>query len=66
VTAEKIMAHCRERLTSYKLPKTIEFIDELPKTPVGKILRRELKELVLARDLVETAIKKQTVETIPG
>jgi long-chain acyl-CoA synthetase len=66
ITTEKILAHCRERLTSYKLPKTIEFIDELPKTPVGKILRRELKELVMARTPLETANKRHTVEIIPG
>ncbi|MCP5160609.1 MAG: long-chain fatty acid--CoA ligase [Hahellaceae bacterium] len=35
---------CRERLTAYKIPKTFEFRDELPKTNVGKILRRELRD----------------------
>jgi long-chain acyl-CoA synthetase len=43
LTAETIIAHCRERLTRYKVPKIIEFRDELPKTNVGKILRRELR-----------------------
>jgi long-chain acyl-CoA synthetase len=38
-----VIAHCRENLTGYKLPKIIEFRDELPKTNVGKILRRELR-----------------------
>ncbi len=38
-----IIAHCREKLTGYKVPKIIEFRDELPKTNVGKILRRELR-----------------------
>jgi long-chain acyl-CoA synthetase len=39
-----IIAHCRENLTGYKVPKIVEFRDELPKTNVGKILRRELRE----------------------
>ena len=38
-----IKAHCREHLTGYKVPRIIEFRDELPKTNVGKILRRELR-----------------------
>jgi len=38
-----IIAHCREHLTAYKVPKIVEFRDELPKTNVGKILRRELR-----------------------
>jgi long-chain acyl-CoA synthetase len=37
------MAHCREHMTAYKQPRVIEFRIELPKTPVGKILRRELR-----------------------
>jgi long-chain acyl-CoA synthetase len=44
VTADDIMRHCRENLTGYKLPKEIEFRDDLPKTNVGKILRRALRE----------------------
>ncbi|WP_448566194.1 long-chain-fatty-acid--CoA ligase FadD [Thalassotalea ganghwensis] len=40
---EEIIAHCRQGLTNYKVPKDIEFRDELPKTNVGKILRRELR-----------------------
>ena len=39
-----IIEHCRENLTAYKVPKIIEFREELPKTNVGKILRRELRE----------------------
>ncbi len=39
-----VIAHCRERLTGYKVPKIIEFRDELPKTNVGKILRRDLRQ----------------------
>ncbi len=43
LTAEQIIAYCREHLTAYKIPKIIEFYNELPKTNVGKILRRALK-----------------------
>ncbi len=43
LSAEEIIAHTREHLTAYKVPKLIEFYDELPKTNVGKILRRALK-----------------------
>jgi long-chain acyl-CoA synthetase len=44
LTAEQIIAYCREHLTAYKVPKVVEFYDELPKTNVGKILRRALKD----------------------
>ncbi len=43
LTDETILAHCRENLTAYKVPRRIEYRQELPKTPVGKILRRELR-----------------------
>lgn len=43
LTAEVLIAYCRENLTGYKRPKYIEFRTELPKTPVGKILRRALR-----------------------
>jgi long-chain acyl-CoA synthetase len=45
LSAEEILKHCHENLTNYKCPKHIEFVDELPKTNVGKILRRELREM---------------------
>jgi long-chain acyl-CoA synthetase len=44
VTAEELIAHCREHLTGYKLPRQIVFADGLPKSNVGKILRRELRD----------------------
>ena len=44
LTTEEVIAHCRENLTNYKVPKQVEFRTELPKTNVGKILRRELRE----------------------
>lgn len=43
LTDQELIAHCKERLTGYKVPKLVEFRTELPKTNVGKILRRELK-----------------------
>ena len=45
LTEESLRAHCEEHLTGYKRPRHIEFAQELPKTNVGKILRRELREL---------------------
>ena len=44
LTKEQVIAHCRENLTGYKVPKQVEFRDSLPKTNVGKILRRELRD----------------------
>ena len=44
LTAEQVKAHARENLTGYKHPKIVEFRRELPKTNVGKILRRELRD----------------------
>jgi long-chain acyl-CoA synthetase len=44
LTEEEVIAHCRENLTNYKVPKKVEFRTELPKTNVGKILRRELRD----------------------
>jgi long-chain acyl-CoA synthetase len=43
LTEEAVASHCRQNLTGYKIPRYIEFRDELPKTNVGKILRRELR-----------------------
>ena len=45
LTREQLLHYCKEQLTAYKKPKYIEFRDDLPKTNVGKILRRELREL---------------------
>ncbi|MBN7120430.1 long-chain-fatty-acid--CoA ligase [Erwinia billingiae] len=44
LTKEELIAHCKKNLTGYKVPKIVEFRDELPKTNVGKILRRELRD----------------------
>jgi len=45
LTKEEIIAYCRESLTAYKVPKLVEFKDELPKSNIGKILRRKLVEV---------------------
>lgn len=42
-SAEDIIAHCRQGLAAYKIPASVTFVDELPKSPIGKILRRELR-----------------------
>jgi long-chain acyl-CoA synthetase len=44
VTDADLIAHCRERLTGYKTPRHVEFRENLPRSPIGKILRRELKD----------------------
>lgn len=49
LTADDVKAWARERLTAYKVPRLVEFRDELPKTNVGKILRRELRDEELAK-----------------
>ena len=49
VTVEDIRAHARENLTGYKLPRIIEFREDLPKTNVGKVLRRALRDEVLGQ-----------------
>jgi long-chain acyl-CoA synthetase len=44
LTAETLIAYCRTKLTGYKVPKHVYFRSELPKTNVGKILRRALRD----------------------
>jgi acyl-coenzyme A synthetase/AMP-(fatty) acid ligase len=43
VTAEALGEFCRQRLSSFKKPEVIQFLPELPKNPMGKVLRRELR-----------------------
>lgn len=45
LTADEVQAHCRKNLTGYKIPRQIVFIDAIPKSTVGKILRRELRDI---------------------
>ena len=49
LTTDDVRRYCKENLTGYKVPKEIEFRDELPKTNVGKILRRELRDEEVAK-----------------
>jgi len=49
LTAEEVTAYCKEKLAAYKVPKQIEFMDELPKTAIGKILRRDLRDRELEK-----------------
>ncbi len=44
LTRDAVIEHCRPQLTGYKMPRFVEFRDELPKTPIGKILRRDLRD----------------------
>jgi long-chain acyl-CoA synthetase len=45
LSAEDVIAHCRKEMTAYKVPKIVRFIEALPKSTVGKILRRELRDV---------------------
>ena len=47
-TAEELIAFARERLAGYKLPRSVDFVDELPRTPTGKVLKRELRRALLS------------------
>jgi acyl-CoA synthetase (AMP-forming)/AMP-acid ligase II len=41
---EELIAFARERLAGYKLPRSVDFVDDLPRTPSGKVMKRELRE----------------------
>ena len=43
VSAEEIIALCKEKLGSVKAPKTVDFIEQLPRSPAGKVLKKELR-----------------------
>jgi long-chain acyl-CoA synthetase len=49
LTAEEVETHCRANLAAYKIPREVEFLDELPKSSVLKVLRRELRERELQK-----------------
>ncbi|MGD9287515.1 MAG: hypothetical protein PVG74_07890, partial [Desulfobacterales bacterium] len=49
LTEEEVVNYCKDNLAAYKVPKIIEFINELPKSAVGKILRRQLKEIEMQK-----------------
>ena len=46
ISKNEIIDHCRRHLTAYKVPKLLEIVDEIPKSNVGKILRRKLREKI--------------------
>jgi long-chain acyl-CoA synthetase len=48
-TPEELLAHCREHLAAYKVPRLIQFVSDLPKTSTGKVLRRALSSLAPPR-----------------
>jgi long-chain acyl-CoA synthetase len=43
--ADAILAHCREHLAAYKVPRSVQFVPDLPRTSTGKVMRRELRTL---------------------
>jgi long-chain acyl-CoA synthetase len=45
VTAAELIAHCREHLAAYKVPRAVQFVDAVPMTASGKIMRRMLKDI---------------------
>ncbi len=47
---KELIEHCRGKIAVYKLPREVEFIDQLPRTPVGKLLRRKLRELEASKE----------------
>jgi long-chain acyl-CoA synthetase len=51
LTEEEVIVFCKENLAPYKVPKIIEFVDQLPKSAVGKILRRKVKEMAEGKAL---------------
>jgi long-chain acyl-CoA synthetase len=48
LTQAQVIAHCEKTLARYKLPKSVVIVNELPKSPIGKILRRELRRVELS------------------
>jgi len=57
--AEEIRAHCRRRLARFKVPRTVEFVDRIPRTPTGKVNRGQVREAHLARGGQPAAISQQ-------
>jgi len=67
VSGAEIRAYCRERLAAYKVPKQVEFRDSLPKTHLGKLLRRELaREEAQTRGLRPGSQSQASAESRPG
>jgi acyl-CoA synthetase (AMP-forming)/AMP-acid ligase II len=51
LTAEDVAEHCRANLASFKVPTVVTFVDELPKSSIGKVLKGELRSRLAAGDL---------------
>ena len=49
LTESDVVAYCKEKLAAYKVPKTVEFMDDLPKSAIGKVLRRSLRDMEMER-----------------
>jgi len=49
LTEEEVVSYCKEKLAAYKVPKLVEFMEDLPKSIIGKVLRRKLKEMEMER-----------------
>jgi long-chain acyl-CoA synthetase len=49
LTAEEVIVFCREKLAAYKVPKQVEFMEDLPKSTIGKVLRRKLREMEMEK-----------------
>ena len=64
LVADELREYAKDQLTGYKRPKIIEFFDELPKTNVGKILRRELRDMALAANKVKGKVKETVKDAI--
>ena len=50
ITEDEVKAWCKEKLASYKIPKHVEWLDELPKSAIGKVLRRKLREMEIEKN----------------
>jgi long-chain acyl-CoA synthetase len=50
---EEVISYCKEKLAAYKVPKSVEFMDDLPKSTIGKVLRRELRDMETAKQKKE-------------
>ncbi len=49
MTEEEVLSYCRTKLTAYKVPRSVAFLEELPKSAIGKVLRRQLREMELSK-----------------
>ncbi|HEX9822895.1 MAG TPA: long-chain fatty acid--CoA ligase, partial [Actinomycetota bacterium] len=47
LSEQELIAFCRERLAKYKCPVEVRFVGSLPKSPIGKVLKRELREMLV-------------------